>query len=190
MNEIFARALVLVCAGISFLLLMFCFIIYQINRKKGLISLILAVIFIAITGYYCYTTLFTSNTISDTMRCLSRPPASTTQEQPSNQITLTVETDDGNQIIVENGDALDITSDVSIKITGASQNGKPLNDIRVNVIGFTPKDNPSQNNDIGYRFSYKDMLKKFAIDEEKIVYRVEIKRSDEKLGEIYLRFVK
>jgi hypothetical protein len=101
-----------------------------------------------------------------------------------------VETDDGNQIIVENGDALDITSDVSIKITGASQNGKPLNDIRVNVIGFTPKDNPSQNNDIGYKFSYKDMLKKFAIDEEKIVYRVEIKRSDEKLGEIYLRFVK
>ena len=190
MNEIFARALVLVCAGISFLLLMFCFIIYQINRKKGLISLILAVIFIAITGYYCYITFFASNPNADTMRCLSQPPASTMQEQPSNQITLTVETDDGNQIIVENGDALDITSDVSIKITGASQNGKPLNDIRVNVIGFTPKDNPSQNNDIGYRFSYKDMLKKFAIDEEQIVYRVEIKRNDEKLGEIYLRFAK
>lgn len=194
MNEIFARILVGVCIGILFLLLLLCIIIYQINRKKALTGLVLTIIFAAITGYYCYLTLFPFHTffgtISETTQNISQPSATFPPQQPSNQIILTVETNDGTKFFVENGDSLDIGSNVLIKITGVSQAGKLIENIRVNVIGFVPKNTPSTINDIGYWFSYKDMLKKFAIDDEKTVYCAEIKQNDEKLGEIYLHFTR
>ncbi|HOK80104.1 MAG TPA: M99 family metallo-carboxypeptidase C-terminal domain-containing protein [bacterium] len=104
-------------------------------------------------------------------------------------VMIIVETEDGNRLTAENGDYLDIKSDMKIKIVGAVQNGSPIENVRINVVGFAPADNPGTN-DTGYLFSARDMLKRFAVDGEKTTYRVEVKRDDEKLAEIFIRFVK
>ncbi|HOK80103.1 MAG TPA: hypothetical protein PK303_05205 [bacterium] len=63
-SEILARLLVLVCAGIAFLGLLIGFMVYQVNRKKGAVSMLLAVIFAAITGYYSYLLFFPTGVVT------------------------------------------------------------------------------------------------------------------------------
>ncbi|HPP66675.1 MAG TPA: M99 family metallo-carboxypeptidase C-terminal domain-containing protein [bacterium] len=189
MVEFGAEILAGICVGISFLLLFLCFIMYPINRKKGHISLIITIVFMAVSIYYLYLAFSPGNNLAAGQQIPSQSKDVSTL-QTSNQIVLIAETNDGTQFIVENGDSIAIPSNMAIKIVGITQNGKPVENSRANVIGFTPKDSPSSNNDIGYQFSYQDMLKKFAIDEEKVVYRVEIKQNDKTLGEIYLKFTR
>ncbi len=185
--EILARILILVCAGIAVLCILIGILIFQINRKKGLAGIALAVVFTAITGYYAYLFFFPVCNHKIKQEIPSQQPAVLPGKIP---VMLTLETEDGSQLTVEDGDYLEIKSDVRIKITGATRNNLPIENIRINVVGFTPSNNPSTTDDTGYTFSYKNMQKRFAIDEEKSVYRVEVKKNDEKLAEIFLKFIK
>ncbi|MCX7705893.1 MAG: hypothetical protein N2115_06535 [bacterium] len=186
--EILARLLVLVCAGIAVLALLIGFIVFQVNRKKGLISFLMGVIFIGITGYYSY--LFFFPLYTHTIRQEHPAPVQFSSSPQPSPIMIVIETEDGSQLTAADGDYLEIKSDVKIKVTGAKQNGRQLENIRINVIGFTPPDNPSATDDKDLFFSYRNMLKRFAMDEEKTIFKVEVKKGDEKLAEIFLKFVK
>ncbi|HOJ31470.1 MAG TPA: M99 family metallo-carboxypeptidase C-terminal domain-containing protein [bacterium] len=188
-GDILARLLVLVCVGIAFLALLIGFLVYQINRKKGAIGILLAIVFTIITGYYSYLFFFPTGAVKVTQQGNVQSPRITGTSGPA-PLMVAIETEDGNRLTAADGDYLDIKTDMKIKIIGVVQNGNPVENVRVNVIGFAPKDNPQTINDTGYLFSYNDMLKKFAVDDEKITYRVEVKQSDAKLAEIFLRFVK
>ncbi|MCM8758870.1 MAG: hypothetical protein NC906_03750 [Candidatus Omnitrophica bacterium] len=183
--EILARLIILVCAGIAVLGFLIGLLVFSINRKKGLVGLLLVVIFAAITGYYSYLFFFPLNTY--TVKQQITPQFSISPGQPP--VMMVLETEDGSQLIAEDGDYLEIKSNLRIKVMGARQNDKSLENVRINVVGFTPESNPSTTNDIGYFFSYRDMQKRFAIDENKTVFKVEIKKDDEKIAEVFLKFI-
>lgn len=186
--EIIPRILVLVCAAIAILGLLIGILIYQINRRKGLAGILLAVVFAIITGYYCYLFFFPLSTYTSKRNYPLPPQLIVTPGQAP--VMVVFETSDGTKLVAEDGDYLEINSNVKIKITEVTQNNISLENVRVNVIGFTPSNNPSAINDTGYAFSYKDMQKRFAVDQEKTVYRAEVKRNDEKIGEVFLKFIK
>ncbi len=163
--EILARLIILVCAGITVLGFLIGFLVFQVNRKKGLVSFLLVIIFAAITGYYSYLFSFPPYTCTTKQVQQTPPQFSITPGQSPAMMVL--QTEDGTTLTAEDGDYLDIKSNVKVKITGVTQNGQPLENIRINVVGFTPANNPAASDDTGYMFSYKDMLKRFAIDEEK-----------------------
>ncbi|MGB9643151.1 MAG: M99 family metallo-carboxypeptidase C-terminal domain-containing protein, partial [Candidatus Ratteibacteria bacterium] len=171
--EILARLLVLVCAGIAFLGLLIGFLVYQINRKKGAVSILLAVVFTVVTGYYAYLFFFPTGTVTVFQQGNLQPARIAGGSAPG-PLMVVIETEDGNRLTAENGDYLDIKSDMKIKIIGAVQNGNPVENVRINVIGFAPANNPGTTNDTGYLFSSKNMLRKFAVDDEKTTYRVEV----------------
>ncbi len=188
MRENFAVILALVCVGITLIALFLSIIIYQINRKKGIVSLILVIIFAAITGYYLYLTVAVppfSETGSQKYSFSTIPSVS-----PGSEPAMVIfETEDGSQIKVEDDDHLEIKKDVRIKATEVTQNGKKVENVRINVIGFAPSDNPSTTDDTGYFFSYKNMIKRFAIDDEKTLYKVEVKKDGDTIAEVFLKFI-
>jgi len=188
--EMIPRLLIFVNAGLAILCLLVGLVVYQINKTKGLVSILLALVFSAVVGYYCYLSFFETSKLSTGMTAgLKTGPVTVSPGQ--SPIMVKIETEDGSQLNVEDGDYLDVKSNVAIKITGVFQNGNQVENVRVNVIGFAPADNPGTKNDTGYLFSYKDMIRKFAIDDEKTTYKVEIKKNDgSSLGEVYLRFIK
>jgi len=67
-GDILARLLVLVCVGIAFLALLIGFLVYQINRKKGAIGILLAIVFTIITGYYSYLFFFPTGAVKVTQQ--------------------------------------------------------------------------------------------------------------------------
>ncbi|MCM8825823.1 MAG: hypothetical protein NC937_06800 [Candidatus Omnitrophica bacterium] len=186
--EIIPRIIVLVCVAIAILGLLIGVLIYQINRKKGLVGILLAVVFAVITGYYCYLFFFPLSTYTTITHYPKIQKAKLVPEQTP--VLVIFETEDGSKFVVEDGDYLEINSDVKIKVTEVRQNNIPIENVRVNVIGFTPVNNPSTNNDIGYAFSYRNLKSKFAIDQEKSIYRTEVKKGDEKIGEVFLKFIR
>lgn len=186
--ELLVKGAVLFCAGIAIVGFFIGFIILQINKKKGLIAILLAVVFSMITLYYAYLFFFP---------LYSPFKVSQNQNQPSiippvnieTPLMVVFETEDGSQIIAEDGDSLEVKKDVKIKASKVTKNNTQIENVRINVIGFTPSENPSTNDDTGYWFTYKNMQKRFAVDDEKVQYKIEIKKGDEKLAEVFIKFI-
>ncbi|MCM8789353.1 MAG: hypothetical protein NC907_06160 [Candidatus Omnitrophica bacterium] len=186
--EIIPRILVLVCVAIAVLGLFIGTLIYQISRKKGRVGILLAVLFTIITGYYCYLFFFPLFTYTAKQNHQPFPPLAVTPGQLP--VMVVFETEDGTRLTAEDGDYLEINRNLKIKVAKVMRNNAPVENVRVNVIGFTPYNNPSAIDDTGYTFSYRDMRKNFATDQEKNVFVAEVKRDDEKIGEVFLKFIK
>lgn len=185
--EILARLIILVCAGITILGFLIAFLVIQVNKKKGCVGFLLCTIFAVITGYYSY--LFFFPVYTPTLKQKLKTPPQFSISPGESPIMMVLETEDGSQLTAEDGDYLEIKSNVKIKVRGVTQNSQPLENVRINVIGFTPENNPTTVNDTGYLFSYKNMQKRFAIDADKTVFKVEVKKNDEMIAEVFLKFI-
>ena len=98
----------------------------------------------------------------------------------------------GEKFVVDADDDLVVDKTSIIKVTGALKDGQPQEGVKVNVVGFLPKEKRIHNdgNKIGFPFTYNDMIKKFAVDDNKNVYRVEIRNTKDKsiLATLYIKF--
>jgi len=187
--------LLLVNLGIGILGLTISLLLLRTNRKKGTTGLILSVIFLLIIGYYWYVVFFTLPGEPEKAIQMPAPESVPAPPQPegaqlqeNHDFVVVVETD-GEKWFVEQNDYLTIKKDVTVKILGAQKSGEMLPGVKINVVGFTPKNEKGSPNDIGHSFTYKDMRKKFSIDKEESVYKVEVKQNEKTLGFIFLKFI-
>ena len=197
--ELIEKLLVIAGMAIGFLGIVLSVILIKINRKKAIWAIIISCVYIALMLYYLYLAFYTTKECS----CICPPAPEGTQlnvapkAAPEPEVSkssteqVAFESTASNSSLTPNDDlAVDKTS--IIKVTGALKNGQPQEGVKVNVVGFLPKAKRIHNdgNKIGFPFTYKDMISKFAVDDNKSVFRVEIIETKTKdiLGTLYIKF--
>ncbi|WP_281747633.1 M99 family metallo-carboxypeptidase C-terminal domain-containing protein, partial [Helicobacter suis] len=65
----------------------------------------------------------------------------------------------------------------------------PKEGYRVNVIGFSLNDGKKLPNEVGVSIAYKDLEKKFSIDRQGKIYRIEIYKNNAFSGMVLVRFI-
>ncbi|MCM8785443.1 MAG: hypothetical protein NC827_01600 [Candidatus Omnitrophica bacterium] len=177
---------------ISLVILMFIltWFLFLIKKKKGIISLCFTLTFTFFAGYYVYLILYLKpitkkfEKYSSIEKIIITPKV----EKPmiKNDIFLVLNLN-GQIIKVSLNDEVEIKKDVTFIISDIE--GIEKENLKVNFIGFVgnPKFNDGQ--DIGYRISYKDIMKSKALNSTNQKYEIEIKKEGKKIGSIYIKFI-
>ncbi len=196
--ELMEKLLVMAGLGIGFLGIALSVVMIKINRKKAVWTIIISCIYIAVMFYYLYLAFCTREECSAVcptapQRQLTVPPKPAPEPAVSKSSTEQVAFEvNGEKFVVDADDDLVVDKTSIIKVTGALKDGQPQEGVKVNVVGFLPKEKRIHNdgNKIGFPFTYNDMIKKFAVDDNKNVYRVEIRNTKDKsiLATLYIKF--
>ncbi|MFN4227946.1 MAG: M99 family metallo-carboxypeptidase C-terminal domain-containing protein [Candidatus Ratteibacteria bacterium] len=183
--------IVILLISLVFLMFIVSWILIQIKRKKGLISLFLTLIFTIFALYYLYLVIYLKpiskkfDEYSSIEKVIITPKIEK-QGAKINNIFLVLNLN-GNIVKVSIGDEIEIKKDITFKITDVE--GIEKENLKVNFIGFigNPKFNDGQ--DIGYKISYKDIKKSKALDPKNQKYEIEIKKESKKIGSVYIKFI-
>ncbi len=174
--------------SINFLLWILTSIVFRIKKKKGIIALILSLIFTFFTGYYVYLVLYEKpvslafENYEKEEKVILKPKIENYKKAPEIFLVLKI---NENNIKVGIEDEIEIKKNTSFTIVDIE--GIDKKDLKVNFVGFigNPKSNDGQ--DMGYKISYKDLRKDKAIDKEK--FEIQIKKENKKIGSIFVKFI-
>lgn len=159
--------------------------VYIVNKKKGIVSLILSLIFTFFTGYYIYLILHLKPIFQTKYyEGISQAKDKTIEEISGNEIFLIFKIN-GNDVRIGNGDEIEINKKATFIIENVE--GIDKKNLKVNLIGFVgnPKFNDGQ--DLEYEIKYKKIMKEKAVEDNK--FEVEIKKQGKKIGSVYIKFV-
>lgn len=181
------KFLALACAAIGLIGLAVTVIFFKINRKKAVAAIVLCCVYLAFALYYVYLVFSIVPGVMPSTGTLMTPPAPALSEKSPDTMQVVFDVD-GENFVVDQDDSLEVDQNSVVKVTGVQKNGQALANLQVNVAGFTPTQAGNGTNDIGYEFSYRNMLKRFAVDDAKSVFRVEINQGKTTLGVVFLKF--
>jgi len=177
--------------GLIFLMFTLVSFLIQIKKKKGIISLILSLIFTFFAGYYIYMIIYLKpiekkfENYSSIEKIIITPKLEK-KEMKTNEIALVINLN-GNSIKVNLDDEIEIKKNATFTISDIK--GIDKENVKVNLVGFigNPKVNDGQ--DIGYKINYKNIMKNKALDQKGEKYEIEIKKDDKKIGSVYIKFI-
>lgn len=174
--------------SIVFIMWILSSILFNIKRKKGIISLILCLIFTFFVSYYIYLIFYEKPIITtfekyeETNKIVIRPKIGETKV--NNEIFLILQIND-DYIKVGLGDEIEVKKNTSFIISDIE--GMDKENVKINLIGFVGNTKYNDGQDIGYKINYKDLRKDKAIGKNK--YEIEIKKDNKKVGSVFLKFV-
>ncbi|MGC8977444.1 MAG: hypothetical protein ACP5OB_07500 [Candidatus Ratteibacteria bacterium] len=183
MNEI---NIALFLASIVFIMWIISSILFSIKKKKGIISLILCLIFTFFSGYYFYLVFYVKPLMksfekySQIEKLMIKPNL----EKSKNEIFLILQINN-DYIKVGVGDEIEVKKNTQFIIKDIE--GMDKEGLKVNFIGFVGNKKYNDGQDIGYKINYKDIRKDKAIEKDK--YEIVIKKDDKKVGSVFIKFV-
>ncbi|HNS31390.1 MAG TPA: hypothetical protein PKN36_00225 [bacterium] len=208
MNSQNVEIISLVAAGISLILWIASANLFRLNRKKGIFSFILALIYSLFAGYYIYLAR-TDSTFSSVM---SVEPGESLMEQElammqgnntndesvaSKEISEMPEAgkdfllflEVGNNVFeVAEGDEIEINKKMRFRIKEVRM-ASGTEGIKADFKGFAGNARFNDLQDIGYWIRYENILKRWKMEGEKEKYEIQILKERERLGSIYIVFV-
>lgn len=208
MTQIFGRIVAVVLVSLSVILLIISEEMSKINRKKGIFSFIISLIFTGISFYYFYI-IFYQNIPSSilkrelTLTSFQKKRTEMVKKQkeiePQKKVKQPVKKEekvsffvyikvDGETLKVASGDEVEIQKDTKFKIEKVET--KPdIGYVKGNFIGFVPKGRRNTGQDVGYWISYKNLRKNRAIDKNKTKFELVVKKGKKVLGKVYFKFI-
>ncbi|HOM27341.1 MAG TPA: M99 family metallo-carboxypeptidase C-terminal domain-containing protein [bacterium] len=174
---------------IMFILTSFLFVI---KRKKGILALIISLIYTFFVGYYIYLIFYLNPVLekfekySSLEKIIITPEIEKKEIKNKNDVVLVLNLN-GTSVKVSIGDEIEIKKNMTFTINDVE--GIDKKNVKVNFIGFigNPKVNDGQ--DMGYEISYKKIMKNKALDQKKEKFEIEIKKDDKKIGSVYINFI-
>ncbi|MCM8804467.1 MAG: hypothetical protein NC833_04360 [Candidatus Omnitrophica bacterium] len=174
--------------SILFIMYILSSILFNIKKKKGIISLILCLIFTFFASYYVYLVFYQKMIMSSfenyekINKIVIKPEL---QRRKSNNGVLLNLQINNDFIKVGLGDEIEIKKNTNFIISNIE--GIDKENFKVNLVGFVGNKKYNDGNDIGYKINYKDMKKDKEISKDK--YEIKIKKGDKEIGSVYIKFV-
>jgi len=207
MAPIFGKIVSVILISLSVILLIISAEITRLNRKKGIFSFILSLIFTGISCYYLYIIFYLSSPSSILKRELlltSFQKKRTEMVKKQKEIESQKEVKhpgkkeekvsffvyirvNGETLKIASGDEVELHKDTKFKIEKIET--KPdVGYVKGNFIGFVPK-GKNTGQDIGYWISYKSLRKNKALDKNKTKFELVVKKGKKILGKVYFKFI-
>ncbi len=207
MVSILGKIISIILISLSVILLIISAEITKLNRKKGIFSFILSLIFAGISCYYLYIIFYLSVPSSILKRELT---LTSFQEKTTEMVKKQKEIEaqkrvkqpvkkeekvsffvyirvNGETLKIASGDEVELHKDTKFKIEKVET--KPdIGYVKGNFIGFVPK-GKNTGQDIGYWISYKSLRKNKALDKNKTKFEFVVKKGKKILGKVYFKFI-
>lgn len=182
-----ANSISLFLAGITILMWFLTSILFNIKKKKGVVSLILPLVFTFFSAYYIYLVFYYKPVLSafeeygKTEKVIIKPKI----ENYKNKEIFVVFQINGNYIKVGLDDEIEIKKNTPFVIEDIE--GIDKEKVKVNLIGFVGNLRHNDGQDIGYRITYDRLMKNKEVGKGK--YEIEVKEGNKKIGSIFIKFV-
>ncbi|MCX8082914.1 MAG: hypothetical protein N3D17_05930 [bacterium] len=182
--------------GLLLLLIILSVILLKINKKKFIFGAVITVIYGGIVLYYlCLIPQYSCSVIQKLQKeeiMQKNIPApvkeSTEAIQKSPDFTVIITTEDSTFTLAPEGE-LEIKKGTKFKIEKVVYSTNNTENIKADIRGFAGNQRENDLQDIGYWATYKDMIKKYAVNEEKNKFEIEIKEDKNVLGKVYIKFI-
>jgi hypothetical protein len=162
----------------------------KINRKKFIYGIVLSVIYAGFAIYeLCLVSFYPRSILKEKVGTKNIPFSPSQQENTKGDIDFTViiTTDDNTFSLAPDGE-LDIKKGTRFKIEKVVYPSGNPDEIKADIKGFAGNARSNDLQDIGYWVTYDDMLKHWAVKEDKDKFEVQIKKGEELLGKVYIKF--
>ena len=207
MAPIFGKIVSVILISLSVILLIISAGITRLNKKKGIFSFILSLIFAGISCYYLYLIFYLtapSSILKRELALTSFQKKRTEMVKKQKEIELQKEVKrpvkkeekvsffvyirvNGETLKIASGDEVELHKDTKFKIEKVKT--KPdIGYVKCNFVGFVPK-GKNTGQDIGYWISYKSLRKHRAIDKNKTKFELVVKKGEKILGKVYFKFI-
>jgi len=186
----YATLFSIVNVGIAFILITLSVIMLKINRKKFIYGIVLSVIYAGFAIYeLCLVSFYPRSILKEKVGTKNIPFSPSQQENTKGDIDFTViiTTDDNTFSLAPDGE-LDIKKGTRFKIEKVVYPSGNPDEIKADIKGFAGNARSNDLQDIGYWVTYDDMLKHWAVKEDKDKFEVQIKKGEELLGKVYIKF--
>jgi len=188
----YATLFSIVNIGIAFILITLSAIILKINRKKFAFGIALSVIYTGFTIYYLCLVSFYPHSILKEKVVTSNTPLNTASQEKNikedTDFTVIITTENNTFSLAPDGE-LDIKKGTRFKIEKVVYPSGNPDEIKADIKGFAGNVRSNDLQDIGYWVTYDDMLKHWAVKEDKDKFEIQIKKGEELLGKVYIKFI-
>ncbi len=192
--------LALINIGIAVVMFTLAAIMQTIGRKKFLIAIILSCIYLAVSAYCLFMALMAGRpSIMETQ--VIRPVRVAPAENQANNLNVpeeeTVHEPDfhviiaagNNNFTIVPGDELEIKKNVAFEIKEVQYPQGNKDNLKADLKGFAGNARFNDSQDIGYKITYDNIMKHWAVEGEKDKYEIIVKEGKEPLGSIYVKFI-
>jgi len=187
----YAALFSIVNVGIAFILITLSAIMLKINRKKFIYGIVLSVIYTGFAIYELCLVSFCPRSILKEKVVTKNIPFSPSQQENTKEdtdFTVIITTDDNTFSLGPDGE-LEIKKGTRFKIEKVVYPSGNPDEIKADIKGFVGNARSNDLQDIGYWVTYDDMLKHWAVKEDKNKFEVQIKKGEELLGKVYIKFI-
>jgi len=187
----YATLFSIVNVGIAFILITLSAIMLKINKKKFAYGIVLSVIYTGLAIYeLCLVSFYPRSILKEKVVTKNIPFSPSQQENTKEDIDFTViiTTDDNTFSLAPDGE-LEIKKGTRFKIEKVVYPSGNPDEIKADIKGFAGNARSNDLQDIGYWVTYDDMLKHWAVKEDKDKFEVQIKKGEELLGKVYIKFI-
>ena len=203
MGLLIEKILSIIVLGLGFLVMVLSSWLMLINKKKGIVGIILSILFLSISIYYVFLCNLPKPQIV-TVTDIPIAPVMLQQEKSTISIAETTQkpvrdsTGSAPVALLLEVDSLELTvypdNDIEINKNSAFKikqiiTNPPIKKVKANVVGFIGNPRMNDGQDVGYSITYNQMSKRWATGEGKNKYKIEIKKGEELLGTVHITFV-
>jgi len=182
------QILSLIAVGIGMLLWILSLQLFNLNRKKGLASIILAFLYTIFAVYYLYLVLSVNASTSIVEKDIIKLPETEVHEKSEKNEFFIVLHTDTDSFELADGDEIEIKKNMRFKIERV-KTVPESKDVKVDFKGFAGNQRYNDRQDIGYWITYDNVLKHWKVDKKKEKYEIQVLKGEEVLGSIYIIFV-
>lgn len=194
-NPEFSMALINI--GIALVMFTLAAIMLKINRKKFLVAIIFSCIYLAVSSYYLFLACLAGRSSIMETQVVSPAPVQPGDDEGMPEDTAVLQEPDfhviiavgNNSFTIAPGDELEIKKSVAFEIKEVQYLQGNKDNLKADLKGFAGNARFNDSQDIGYRITYKDIMKHWAVEGEKDKYEIIVKEGKEPLGSIYVKFV-
>jgi len=190
-------SLALINIGIALVMFILAAIMLKIDRKKFLIAIVLSSIYLAGSLYYLFLAgLAGRSSIMETQVITPAPALQTESGDENIPEEVAAEPDfhviiaaGNNNFTIAPGDELEIKKNVAFEIKEVQYPKGNKDNLKADLKGFAGNARFNDSQDIGYKITYDNIMKHWAVEGEKDKYEIIVKDGNEPLGSIYVKFI-
>jgi len=172
----------------------------RFNRKKGIVGIVLGVVFLVfalpllVLSIMNHAGSFSGGPVMRQPIVVPAGPKGPGVPEPvavpapevGNDLTLIMDVG-GQRITAVPDDEITIRKGTPFVVREV-KSGKPIANLKANIVGFIGNARVNDGQDIGYTVRYKDMQKRKALDKNGDAYKIDIQSGENIIGTVLLKF--